>query len=343
MPMWNDLDRALQGSGLTVKIGYSNWKNYGHGTPGRAEGVTCHHTAGPPTGDTPSLNTVVYGRSDLPGPLCNLYLSRSGEVYLVAAGIGYHAGNTVVSWGDNNSGIGIEAEATGVDPWPQGQYDAYARLCASLAAYYGIPLDHVAGHKEVCDPPGRKIDPNFDMTKFRETVRAGGGVPAQAARDFPDDEENRMLILFTTVVTDPGHPAIPETPEVPPDPGDPDADPPIPPTDGSPAVPGKPAVPPTYRFDLRGQRTCEAGGGSNIAQAAWACLSSAWGGCNVYLAAGDGKGRTWNLLGSPGKPARVNNNAQIPFPLPAGARLVTIEGQRDTDGTVIACDVYNLR
>jgi hypothetical protein len=79
MPMWTDLDRAVAASGLAVKVGYSGWKSYGHGTPGPVEGVVCHHTAGPPTGDTPSLNTVVYGRSDLPGPLCNLYLSRSGK------------------------------------------------------------------------------------------------------------------------------------------------------------------------------------------------------------------------------------------------------------------------
>jgi N-acetylmuramoyl-L-alanine amidase len=343
MPMWNDLDRALAGSGLTVKIGYSGWKTYGHGTPGAAQGVVCHHTAGPPTGDTPSLNTVVYGRSDLPGPLCNLYLSRSGEVYLVAAGIGYHAGNTVVSWGDNDSGIGIEAEATGVDKWPQAQYDAYARLCASLAAYYRIPLEHVAGHKEVCSPPGRKIDPNFDMNAFRTAVGQGGGVPAASAKDFPDDEENRMLFLFTTVMTDPGKPAIPAVPPVDPDPGDPDADPPIPPTDGSPGSPAVPAVAPKYRYDIRGQRTCEAGGGSNIAQAAWVCVSSAWGGCNVSIAALNGKGGVTWVFGAPGKPARLDNNRQIPFPLPEGSRAVTVEGTRDNEGTIIAADVYNLR
>jgi hypothetical protein len=337
--MWNDLDRAVAASGLVVKVGYSGWKTYGHGTPGPVEGVVCHHTAGPPTGDTPSLNTCVYGRSDLPGPLCNLFLSRSGQVYLVAAGIGYHAGNTVVPWGDNNSGIGIEAEATGVDPWPKAQYDAYAALCKSLQDYYRLPGAHVAGHKEVCSPPGRKIDPNFDMNAFRTAVSKGGGVPPapQAPADFADDEENQMLIFFDTITTNPGSAAIPE---VPPNPGDPDAEPPVPPTPGS---PGKPAVPPSYRYDFHGQRTCEAGGGSNIAQSAWACFSTAWGSCQVYIAANDGKGRTWNLLGAPGKPAGVKNNSQIPFPLPAGARMVTIEGNRDNPGTVIACDVYNLR
>lgn len=100
---------------------------------------------------------------------------------------------------------------------------------------------------------------------------------------------------------------------------------------------------PQWEYRFHGQRTCEAGGGSNIAQSAWACFSTAWGGCKVYIAANDGKGRTWNLLGAPGKLAGVTNNAQIPFPLPSGARMVTVEGLRDGPGTVIACDVYNLR
>src|SRR4051812_8412788 len=265
MPMWSDLDRALEGSGLTVKVGYNGWKNYGHGTPGPVEGVVCHHTAGPPTGDTPSLNTCIYGRSDLPGPLCNLFLSRSGEVYLVAAGIGYHAGNTVVSWGDNNSGVGIEAEATGVDPWPTSQYNAYAKLCNALQTYYRLPIGHVAGHKEVCDPPGRKIDPNFDMNGFRNSVSEGGGsIAPPAPLDFPDDEENPMLIFFDNV----------------------DVPPPPPPSD-PPHVEHHASV---WEYRFHGQRTCEAGGGSNIAKSAWACFSTAWGGCQVYIAAGDGKG-----------------------------------------------------
>ena len=344
MPMWNDLDRALEGSGLVVKIGYSNWKGYGHGTPGPVEGVACHHTAGPKTGDTPSLSTCVYGRSDLPGPLCNLYLSRSGEVYLVAAGIAYHAGNTRQGWQDNNSAIGIEAEATGVDPWPTNQYNAYAKLCAALRNYYRLPLDHVVGHKEICDPPGRKIDPNFDMNAFRTAVAEGGGpVAPAAALDFPDDEENRMLFLFTTVMTNPGKPGVPAVPAVPPDPGDPEADPPIPPTEGTSGSPAVPAVPPSYRYDLRGQRTCEAGGGSNIAQSAWVSVSTAWGGVNVSIAALNGKGGVTWLFGSAGKPLRIDNNKQIPFSLPAGSRAVTVEGTRDNEGTVIAADVYNLR
>jgi hypothetical protein len=300
--MWTDLDQAVAGYGGPVKIGYGGWRNYGHGTPGPVEGVVCHHTAGPASGDTPSLNVVVYGRSDLPGPLCNLYLSRSGEVYLVAAGISYHAGETQQSWQDNNSAIGIEAEATGVDGWPEDQYHAYARLCSSLAIWYGLPVSHVMGHKEVCYPAGRKIDPNFDMNAFRQAVATGGGsAPGPSA--FPDDEENQMLILFDDVKLE----------------GD------------------------RWEYRLRGQRTCEAGGGSNIAKSAWACLSTAWGDAWISLAALNGRGGVTWLFGSQGKPAFIKNNSQIPFPLPDGSRVVTIEGTRQTPDTVVACDVYNLR
>jgi hypothetical protein len=243
---------------------------------------------------------VVYGRSDLPGPLCNLYLSRSGEVYLVAAGIGYHAGNTLQPWQDNNSAIGIEAEATGVDPWPPASYDAYTKLCSALFNYYRLPVNHVVGHKEICDPPGRKIDPNFDMNAFRTTVsKGGGGVPA-APLDFPDDEENQMLFKF-----------------------------------GTPAADGK--------TKFTGQRTCEAGGGSNVAKAAWISFSSAWGGCNVAIAALDGKGKVTWVFGNATTKPYVKNNTNVPLQMPEGSRIVTVEGIADTGGTIPACDVYNLR
>lgn len=319
MPMWTDLDKALQGSGLTV-IHYDGWKQRGHGTPSKAEGVVCHHTAGPPSGNTPSLNTVVYGRSDLPGPLCNIYMARNGEVYLIAAGIGYHAGATLYGWGDNNSGIGIEAEATGVDPWPPGQYDCYVRLCNALSNYYRVPLGHVAGHKEVCDPPGRKPDPNFNMYDFRDRVSAGGApVQPPKPKEFPDDEENQMLFLFSEDLIS-GN-----------DPGDPDADPPVPPTEA------------VYRHGFHGQRTAEAGKGSAIAADAWAVLSSAWGGMHVMVAEQDGAGGVHWILGTPDKPFYVANNHTVPLHLGQGTRMVTVEGWRDGIGTVPCCDVYNLR
>lgn len=171
--MLTDLADACRAGGLTV-IEEPGWTTRGHGPMVNVAGVVCHHTAGPATGDTPSLGVVVNGRSDLAGPLCNLYLSRSGVVHVVAAGLAYHAG---VVFNDamqgNGHTIGIEAEATGTSLWPAGQYAAFAHLCRVLMDHYRFPLAQVMGHKEVAAPLGRKQDPNFDMPSFRAAVLTG--------------------------------------------------------------------------------------------------------------------------------------------------------------------------
>lgn len=169
-----DLPDALKGWGLTV-IEVDGWRFRGHGEMSSASAVVCHHTAGPATGNYPSLATVRDGRSDLPGPLAQIGLGRDGTVYLIASGVAYHAGEVREDWQSNWNAIGIEAEATGVSTWPDVQVDAYARLCAALCKHYNIPVTRVLGHKEVCDPPGRKVDPNFDMDAFRERVRNATG------------------------------------------------------------------------------------------------------------------------------------------------------------------------
>lgn len=167
-----DLADACRKSGLTV-LEVDGWQTRGHGDFLGVNSLVCHHTAtsAKALGDYPSLRIVRDGRSDLPGPLSQLGLGRNGTVYVIAAGVAYHAGATFYPRQDNWHAIGIEAEADGLSSWPEVQLDAYARLCAALAEHYGIPLSNVQGHKEIAKPAGRKIDPNFDMTAFRTRVR----------------------------------------------------------------------------------------------------------------------------------------------------------------------------
>lgn len=167
-----DLADACRKSGLTV-LEIDGWRTRGHGDFLGINSIVCHHTAtsAKALGDYPSLRIVRDGRSDLPGPLSQLGLGRNGTVYVIAAGVAYHAGATFYPRQDNWHAIGIEAEADGLSSWPEVQMDAYARLCAALAEHYGIPLSNVQGHKEIAKPAGRKIDPNFDMTAFRTRVR----------------------------------------------------------------------------------------------------------------------------------------------------------------------------
>jgi hypothetical protein len=181
-----DLATAVRQSGLPV-VEVPGWHTRGHGEMGGVKTIVCHHTAGPSTGNYPSLNVVVNGRSDLAGPLAHLGLGRDGTVYVIAAGLCYHAGDVKQSDYGNGYSIGIEAEATGITTWPAVQMDAYARLCKALCDWYKVPVSRVLGHKEVCAPPGRKTDPNFDMAAFRVAVQnAEDDMPAPKDWDAAD-------------------------------------------------------------------------------------------------------------------------------------------------------------
>ena len=165
------LPSILEAAGLktATEVG---WEARGLGDVGPTLGVLCHHTAGPKTGNMPSLRTLINGRSDLPGPLAQVGLGRDGTYYVIAAGRCNHAGRG--SWKGVTTGntnfIGIEAENTGLgdDPWPPVQMDAYARGVAAILTHAGRTVDFCAGHKEFA--PRRKTDPNFNMDAFRSVV-----------------------------------------------------------------------------------------------------------------------------------------------------------------------------
>ena len=186
--MLTDLAAACRKSGLPVVEVYG-WEERGHGNFASVESIACHHTAGPARGNIPSLSVLTHGLPKLDGPLCQIGLARDGTVYVVAAGVGWHAGRVRERWMDNWHSIGIEAEATGADEWPHVQYDAYVRLCRALCDHYGVPVSRILGHKEICSPAGRKIDPNFDMDAFRGNVTR-----VSAERAEPDRPETPTVL-----------------------------------------------------------------------------------------------------------------------------------------------------
>lgn len=170
------LGTVLRAAGCTV-VETVGWHTRGHGDFGEAKGILIHHTAGAPTGDMPSLKTLINGRIDLIGPLCNLGLSREGTFYIVAAGRAYHAG--AGEWqgvtNGNSELIGIECENTGLpdDPWPDVQMAALRKGCNALRKHIGASPLMVAGHKEFALPHGRKVDPSFSMPDFRASLTKG--------------------------------------------------------------------------------------------------------------------------------------------------------------------------
>lgn len=183
------LATVCRAAGLVVHE-VAGWERRARGSggydPGRPTTVMIHHTASnapsDPTGD------VAYITTGSPvAPIANLYLSRSGEVWVIAAGATNTNGAGTCNWAGgcppnqmNTHAIGVEAANDGLGEfWPRKQQDAYVILVAALCAAYDIPADLVRAHHEYAG--GRKIDPagpsdwavrtaSWNMDRFRDDV-----------------------------------------------------------------------------------------------------------------------------------------------------------------------------
>jgi hypothetical protein len=193
------LPKALFDAGLKVSE-VTGWQTRGRRLL-TIRGVICHHTASPPGKNMPSLSTLIHGRSDLPGPLCQVGLGRDGTCYVVAAGAANHAGRGVTNYVDlkgnrvtitdgNGQMLGVEAENSGTgEAWSDKQLEAYVGLCAAICRKMKLPSGAVAGHKEYALPVGRKIDPaGFSMVEFRHRVAAVLGDVAPKPEPIPPDD-----------------------------------------------------------------------------------------------------------------------------------------------------------
>lgn len=123
----------LRAAGLKV-VEIAGWKTRGSSTF-NPRGSVDHHTAGPRSGNAPSLNICINGRRDLPGPLCHVLIGRDNTCYVIAAGRANHAGTG--GWrglSGNSTVYGIERENVGTtaEPWRPDQTDTAARAHAAL-------------------------------------------------------------------------------------------------------------------------------------------------------------------------------------------------------------------
>lgn len=194
------LPAALAAQGLTVEL-VPGWETRGAAsfTP---RGAVSHWTAGPRgTTGRPSLSVVIYGRKDVLGPLCNVYLARDGAAVVVAAGRANHAG--AGGWRGltgNSSVFGTEAEAAGDGDWTDAQRWAYPRINAAYCKLGAFGPEWCCGHNEWA--PGRKIDiRDWDMTAMRAQVAAQlAGKPTPPP--VQEDTTMAQLVLATNGKTD---------------------------------------------------------------------------------------------------------------------------------------------
>lgn len=159
---------VLRAGGLGV-VEHPGWKTRGN-TGFAPKGLVCHHT-GPWSTVEGMVKLCINGRSDLPGPLCQIVLAPDGVCHVIAAGRANHAGTG--GWRGltgNSSVFGIEAIHTGssLTPWPEAQLVAFRAAAAALVYKMQADPSMICGHKEWTS---RKIDPvSINMDAFRADV-----------------------------------------------------------------------------------------------------------------------------------------------------------------------------
>lgn len=164
-------------------------------------GSVDHHTAGPNSGDAPSLGICINGRSDLPGPLCQVLQSRQPIAYLIAAGVANHAGRG--GWNGlagNQSVGGLEIENNGVDEFlSDAQVDSAVRIHCALITAPGSPGDpaNSCQHREWSTEG--KIDfhdwptPDLQQRIAARLVAGPGGTPVPIPPEDDDVLDNRVF------------------------------------------------------------------------------------------------------------------------------------------------------
>lgn len=163
MPRDLGLADRIRAKGVRV-VEVAGWRERGSSTY-QARAVLWHHTAGPASGATPSLNTCIYGRPDVPGPLCQVLQSRAPDgndiAYVISSGKANHGGRG--SWrgvSGNSNTAGVEVEHVGTTTADVRRHEITARILAALLEGPGASRDGdmACRHAEYATPAGRKID-----------------------------------------------------------------------------------------------------------------------------------------------------------------------------------------
>lgn len=207
MPRVLNLADALRAEGVEV-IEVAGWQTRGRDNFVPALTIA-HHTASNKNYNAPSLNICINGRSDLPGPLCQVLIARNGVAYVIASGTANHAGvGDYAGVSGNSKAFGIEVENDGVgEPWSDTLMEAYVRVVTALCRIAHIGVDKVCAHYEYAKPRGRKVDPRGHsdfMTRFRSRVdtrlKNNTTTPNKPPTNPTDNEEKELMAAKDDII-----------------------------------------------------------------------------------------------------------------------------------------------
>lgn len=227
---------TLRAAGLNV-VEYPNWKSRARSSggydPGKPYCVMWHHTASGRNSD--GQNDADYiAEGDEDAPLANLYIDRSGTVWVIAAGATNTNGKgrsmtfsrgTVPADSMNTHAVGIEMGNDGVgELWPQAQIDSAFLVSNIVNGRLGNLPDDVGTHQFYA--PDRKIDPavawavegpwqpdavtasgTWELGDIQAECRNRWGLPPQPQPSPPgepapkDDDDMRLYAFLDDVGT----------------------------------------------------------------------------------------------------------------------------------------------
>jgi hypothetical protein len=197
------LPETLRAAGLTV-VEVEGWQNRGrpastgHFNP-RGLQVT-HHTAATSSAANPApgLQTLIQGRSDLPGPLCQTAIAYDGTVYVVAAGRANVNGRKrpVPNWpeSDGNEQMGCEVITNGTQPLPAAQVHAIAVHNKVMLDHFGREADGYLYRHEDISLTGKWDIGNRTTEQLRADVRAIAPPPPPPPVPEEDDMPQPRII-----------------------------------------------------------------------------------------------------------------------------------------------------
>lgn len=155
------LAAEFRAAGLTV-IEVDGWENRGRpastGHYDPREGVTNHHTGATSSAANPgpTLQTLITGRPDLPGPLAPWSVRYDGAVVVIAAGRCNHAGRVgkpvpfAVMGADGNAiFMGDEIDTNGTQQMPAAQRHAVAVTNRVYLEHFDKPVERVHRHADI--------------------------------------------------------------------------------------------------------------------------------------------------------------------------------------------------
>lgn len=152
----------LRAAGLTV-VEVQGWENRGRpASTGQFDPQgpsTAHHTGVLSTPKAPAagLSMLINGRSDLPGPLCQVATAYDGTVYVIAAGRANHAGRIgksgvfgmPVGTDGNARALGNEVITNGTQKMPKAQSEAVDTVHAVFSRHFDKDAKWVHRHQDI--------------------------------------------------------------------------------------------------------------------------------------------------------------------------------------------------